>query len=99
MPVYICLLEIRIALPHAESLKEKRRVVKSLAAHLRRRFGAAVSEIADHDVRSRGVLLCALVGGADTQARADEVERFVEARCPDGCSVGRDLVTLKDIRA
>jgi hypothetical protein len=31
-------------------------------------------------------------------ARADELERFVESRCPDSCSFERDLVTLSDLR-
>ncbi len=95
---YICLIEANLALPHVVSLKEKRRVVKSLTAQLRQRFGCAVSEVADHDVRNRAVLLCALVGGPDTAARADELQRFVDARCPDGCRFERDLRTLSDIR-
>ena len=98
MSAYVCLLEIDIALPHVSNLKEKRRVVKSLCAQVRQRFGASISEIADQDVHRRAVLLCALVGGADTPARADELQRFVEARCPDGCAFERDLRTLSDIR-
>jgi uncharacterized protein YlxP (DUF503 family) len=73
-------------------------VVKSLAAQLRQRFGASVAETEEQDFWRRAVLLAALVGGADTQARADQLERFVEARCPDGCSFARDLRTLSDIR-
>ena len=95
---YVCLLEIQLDLRHAQSLKEKRKVVSSLKAQLRQRFVAAVAEIADHDDRRRATLLLALVGGAEVGVRADEVERFVEARCPDGCRVDRDLVTLTDIR-
>ncbi len=95
---YVCLIEIRVRLPHAGSLKEKRRFVKSLSVQLRQRFGAAVSEIAEQDTRRLAVLLCALVGGPDIGARADELERFVEARSPDGCGFERDLRTLTDIR-
>lgn len=98
MPAYVSLTEIRIALPHADSLKEKRKVVKSLTAQVRQRFGAAIAEIADHDERRHAVLLCALVGDRETTSRADELERFVEARCPDGCGFRRDLRTLTDIR-
>jgi len=95
---YVCLLEIQLDLRQAQSLKEKRKVVSSLKAQLRQRFVAAVAEIADHDDRRRATLLLALVGGTEVGVRADEVERFVEARCPDGCRVDRDLVTLTDIR-
>jgi hypothetical protein len=59
---------------------------------------AAVAETADHDDRRRATLLVALVGGREVRDRAAEVERFVEARCPDGCRFERDLVTLADIR-
>jgi hypothetical protein len=42
--------------------------------------------------------LCALVGGSEVGARADDLERFVQARCPDECSFGRDLLSLADLR-
>jgi uncharacterized protein YlxP (DUF503 family) len=73
-------------------------VISSLKAQLRHRFVAAVAETADHDDRRRGTLVVALVGGSEVRTRADELERFVEARCPDGCRVDRDLVSLADIR-
>jgi uncharacterized protein YlxP (DUF503 family) len=92
------LIEIRLDLRHSQSLKEKRKVVSSLKAQLRQRFVAAVAEIADHDDRRRATLLLALVGGEEVAARADEVERFVEARCLDRCGFSRDLRTLADIR-
>ncbi len=98
MPDYVCVTELRVHLPHVGSLKEKRRVVKSLAAQLRQRFGAAVAETREQDSWREAVLLIALVGGSDTPARADELERFVEARCPDGCTFARELRTFADIR-
>ena len=98
MAAYVCVLEIRLDLRHSQSLKEKRKVVSSLKAQLRQRFVASVAEIADHDDRQRATLLVALVGGSEVSVRADEVERFVEARSPDGCRVDRDLLTLADLR-
>jgi uncharacterized protein YlxP (DUF503 family) len=73
-------------------------VVSSLKAQIRQRFVAAIAETADHDDRRRATLLVALVGGREVRERAAELERFVEARCPDGCRFERDLVTLADIR-
>ena len=35
---------------------------------------------------------------ADVSDRADGLVRFVESRCPDGCSFERDLLSLRDIR-
>jgi uncharacterized protein YlxP (DUF503 family) len=95
---YVCLLEIHLDLRQSRSLKEKRKVVSSLKAQLRQRFVAAVAETEAHDDRRRATLLVALVGGAEVAVRADEVERFVESRCPDACRVDRDLRTLADIR-
>jgi hypothetical protein len=69
-----------------------------LKAQIRQRFVAAIAETADHDDRRRATLLVALVGGGEVRERAGELERFVEARCPDGCRFERDLVTLADIR-
>ena len=92
-------LEIGIDLRDARNLKEKRKVVSSLKAQIRQRFVAAVAEIDAHDDRRRAVLLCGLVGGAEVRERASELERFVDARCPDRCTFERDLLTLDDIRA
>ena len=98
MTPYVCVLEIRLHVEESGSLKSKRKVVKSLKDQIRRRFGASVAEIDGHDTWQRSTLLCALVGGADTAARADELERFVETRCPDGCGFARELLTLEDLR-
>ncbi len=99
MATYVCVLEISLDLRHAQSLKEKRKVVSSLKAQLRQRFVASVAETADHDDRRRATLVVAMVGGREVQTRADELERFVEARAPDGCRVDRYLLSLTDIRA
>ncbi len=98
MSAYVCIIEIHLDLRQAQSLKQKRKVISSLKAQIRQRFVAAVAESGDHDDRRRGTLLVALVGGAEVSTRADELERFVEARCPDGCRADRDLLSLADIR-
>ena len=95
---YVSLIEIRLDLRHSANLKEKRKVVSSLKAQIRQRFVAAVAEIDAQDDRRRAVLLCALVGGAEVRERSAELERFVEARSPDGCGFERNLLTLADVR-
>jgi uncharacterized protein YlxP (DUF503 family) len=92
-------LEIELDLRHSRSLKDKRKLLSSLKAQLRRRFVAAVAEAGDHDDRRRATLVVALVGGSEVGARADQVQRLVEERCPDGCRVHRDLLSLADIRS
>ena len=98
MAAYVSVLEIGIDLRDAQDLKEKRKVVSSLKAQVRQRFVASIAEIDAHDDRRRAVLLCSLVGGAEVRERADELERFIEARCPERCTFRRDLLTLDDIR-
>jgi uncharacterized protein YlxP (DUF503 family) len=95
---YVCLIEVRLHLNDSHDLKGKRKMLHSLKAQLRQRFGASVAEVDGQDTWQRATLVCALVGGTDVSRRADEMERFVEARCPDGCAFQRDLLSLADIR-
>jgi len=95
---YLSVTEIHLDLRQSRSLKEKRKVVSSLKSQIRQRFVAAIAETEAHDDRRRATLVCVLVGGREVRERADELERFVEARCPDGCRFVRNLVTLADLR-
>jgi uncharacterized protein YlxP (DUF503 family) len=98
VPAYVSLLEIHIHQGESHGLKEKRKLVHSLKEQIRRRFGASVAEIGGHDTWQLTTLLCALVGDSGVEARADDLARFVESRCPDGCSFERDLLSLEDVR-
>jgi uncharacterized protein YlxP (DUF503 family) len=95
---YVCLVEARLHFGQSHDLKGKRKQLQSLKVQLRQRFGAAVAETDGHDTWQRATLVCALVGDGTVVARADELQRFLEARCPDGCSLDRDLLSLADIR-
>lgn len=98
MTTYVCLIEARLHFGDSHGLKEKRKHLTSLKAHLRQRFGAAVSEADGHDTWQRATLVCALVGDGEVGSRADQLCRFIESRCPDGCSFDRDLLSLDDVR-
>lgn len=98
MTAFVELIEIRLHFGDVRDLKGKRRLVKSLKDGIRQRFGASVAEIDGHDKWQRSTLLCAIVGDREVSDRADGLVRFVESRCPDGCSVERDLRSLRDIR-
>ena len=95
---YVCLIEARLHFGESHDLKGKRKHLKSLKEGLRNRFGVAVAETDGHDTWQRATLLIALVGDAGVAARAGEVERFVDSRCPDGASFARTLRTLEDLR-
>jgi uncharacterized protein YlxP (DUF503 family) len=95
---FVELIEIRLHFGEVQDLKGKRKLLKSLKDGIRQRFGASVAEIEGHDKWQRSTLLCALVGDARVSDRVDGLVRFVESRCPDGCSVERDLLSLRDIR-
>jgi uncharacterized protein YlxP (DUF503 family) len=95
---FVELIEIRLHFGEVHDLKGKRKLVKSLKESVRRRFGASVAEIDGHDKWQRSVLLCALVGDGAISDRADGLVRYVESRCPEGCVVERDLLSLRDIR-
>jgi uncharacterized protein YlxP (DUF503 family) len=95
---FVELVEIHLHFGEVQDLKGKRNLVKSLKDSIRQRFGASVAETDGHDKWQRSTLLCALVGDSEVSDRADGLVRFVESRCPDGCSVDRDLLSLSDIR-
>ena len=98
MTAYVCVVEARMHLNDSGSLKSKRKVVSSLKTQLRQRFGASVAEVDGHDKWQRSTLICALVGDGEVGDRADGLVRFIESRCPDGCSFDRDLLSLDDLR-
>ena len=54
MPVGLLTLELHI--PDAQSLKDKRQVVRSLKERLRRHFNVAVAEMEYQDVWSRSII-------------------------------------------
>jgi uncharacterized protein len=95
---FVCLVEARLHFGESQDLKGKRKVVKSIKEQVRQRFGASVAEIDGHDTWQRTTLLCALVGDGEVRDRADGMVRFIESRCPDGCSFERDIRSLQDLR-
>lgn len=58
-------LELVISIPQANSLKDKRRVLKSVKDKLRNHFNVSVAEVGDQDIWRSAVLGVAVVS-ADT---------------------------------
>jgi len=55
-------MQVEIAIDWSQSLKDKRRVVKSLRDTLHRHHMVSVSEIEDHEILNRATLGIAIVG-------------------------------------
>jgi hypothetical protein len=71
---------ITLVIPENDSLKGKRRVVKSLIERVRHKFDAAVAEVGDNDLWQKAKIGVALVGN-DSQlleARLQQIMKFVE---------------------
>lgn len=59
--MHIGVLTLHLSIEQADSLKDKRQVVKSLAAHLRSKFNVSVAEVDDLDIWRRATLGVAVV--------------------------------------
>jgi uncharacterized protein YlxP (DUF503 family) len=73
---------ITLVIPDNDSLKGKRKVVKSLIDKVRHRFDAAVAEVGDNDLWQKAKIGLALVGN-DSQvlsARLSQIMKFMESQ-------------------
>ena len=73
---------ITLIIPGNDSLKGKRRVVKSLIERVRHKFEAAVAEVGDNDLWQKARIGLALVGN-DSQlleARLQQIMKFIESQ-------------------
>lgn len=73
-------LQVAIRLPESHSLKEKRRLVKSLVTRIRNQFNVSISEVNSQDSWQLASLAVAHVGSARpyTNEVLDRVRRFLE---------------------
>lgn len=63
------ILEVRLILRQARSLKDKRRVVRSLKDRLRGKFNCSVAEVDAQDMRQSAVLAVVQVSGDSRYVR------------------------------
>ncbi len=96
---FVAVLVIDLHFPEAGSLKSKRKELSSIKAQLHGRLGAAVAEVGYQDLWQRARLTAALTGGSlgTLQAATDNVERWLEARCPEGVRVERIVASVEDL--
>ncbi len=71
---------LTLFIPDNNSLKGKRKVVKSLVEKVRHRFEASVAEVEDNDLWQKATIGVALVGNdARLQtSRLDQITNFIE---------------------
>ena len=99
MPGFVALLTIHLHFPDAGSLKGKRKDLASIKAQLQTRLGVAVSEVEHQDLWQRATLAAAVVAGSQggVEQAADRVERFLDARLPQGVRVERTVAAFEEI--
>jgi len=71
---------LTLIIPENDSLKGKRKVVKSLIEKVRHKFDAAVAEVGDNDLWQKAKIGIALVGN-DSQlleSRLQQIMKFIE---------------------
>jgi len=80
------LLSLELHFPFAQSLKDKRAIVKSLIARTRSRFNVSVVEAGHQEVWQRARLVIAVVSGntLEVEKTFAAVTNFVEDSLPDG---------------
>ncbi len=79
---HVGLLTVQIFLPHSHSLKEKRKIIKSVVEKVRSRFNVSIAEIEYHDKWQRCTLGLVII--ANNSGRVEQslegVFQFIEDR-------------------
>lgn len=73
----IGVLTAELGIEQADSLKDKRQVLKSLLAHLRNEFNISAAEVADHDVWRRATVGVAVVA-TDTSFANQVLDKVID---------------------
>lgn len=76
----VCLIKIRLRIHAAQSLKEKRRVLKSVLEKTRHKFGLTIAEVGDNDLWQSSCIGAALVGNSRVllEKEMEKVLAFIE---------------------
>jgi len=80
--VLVGVIVFELHIPHARSLKAKRKVVKGLVERLHRRFKVSVIESDHHDLHQRAEISIAVVGlrEGEIERMMDELRRTIEGQ-------------------
>jgi uncharacterized protein YlxP (DUF503 family) len=82
VPGHVAILAVELHFPDVASLKGKRSYVASAKAQLRNRFGAAVAEVAYHELWQRCGLTAAFVTREEREAQtlAERAEQWLASQ-------------------
>ncbi len=94
-------MRIHLHFPEAGSLKGKRAELNRVKALLRERLHVSVAEVAHQDTWQRSTLAVALAAGtaAGAEHAADDVQRALDSRLPQGVLVERRLASWADLES
>jgi uncharacterized protein YlxP (DUF503 family) len=81
MPMTVGVSSFELHLPDSRSLKDKRRVVKSLIERIHQRFRVSIAETDFHDLHQRAEISMAVVtnGEAEMERLMEEVRSMVDS--------------------
>jgi uncharacterized protein YlxP (DUF503 family) len=98
-PAYVVLLRVHLTFPDVGSLKGKRSELSAIKALLRDRMGGSVAEVGHQDAWQRSTLAVAFAAGSVSRCdqAADEVQRALDARLPQGARVERRVASWGDL--
>jgi uncharacterized protein len=77
----VCVALFELHIEYAQSLKDKRQVVRSVRDKLRRRFNVSANEVAFQDLHQRARLALSFIADRNDTADSllDRMQQFVEA--------------------
>ena len=98
---YVVLMQVHLHFPEAGSLKGKRAELNRVKALLRERLHVSTAEVAHQDTWQRSTLAVAIAAGTAAGAEhvADEVQRALDARLPQGVLIERRLASWADLES
>jgi uncharacterized protein YlxP (DUF503 family) len=81
----LCYIEIKIDIPYAQNLKDKRRVLTSIISRISKKYNVSISEIDFNDVWKSAKLGMAIVAqnGRIFDPMIDNIIEFVESSYPE----------------
>jgi hypothetical protein len=81
MPMTVGVSSFELHIPSSRSLKDKRRVVKSLIERIHQRFRVSIAETDFHDLHQRSEISMAVVtnGEAEMESLMEEVRSLVDS--------------------